>query len=69
MTHSCSIPDCDARVETGKLMCRRHWFQVPSRLRQRLWETWRKYEVRQASLEELRAIQAECTAAVKGGEE
>lgn len=65
--HCCSVPGCQARVASDKLMCRRHWARVPYALRRRVWDAWEKYQEGALSLFELRQVQARATAAVKGG--
>ena len=39
--HQCPGPDCDKRVEYGKLACLRHWYQVPADIRRLIWRTWK----------------------------
>jgi hypothetical protein len=39
--HQCPGPDCHAIVSAGMLACRRHWYQVPVPLRDRVWSAWR----------------------------
>lgn len=39
--HICPVPGGTAEVETSKLMCSRHWYTVPKRLRSKLWAAWR----------------------------
>lgn len=40
-THTCHARGCFAPVPPKMLMCRRHWFMVPSLLRARVWATYR----------------------------
>jgi hypothetical protein len=37
----CPVPGCDERIDRTRLMCRRHWYGLPKRLRDRVWRTWR----------------------------
>jgi hypothetical protein len=37
----CPVPGCDDHISQARLMCRRDWYQVPRRLRDRVWRTWR----------------------------
>jgi hypothetical protein len=39
--HRCHHPTCDVPVPPRLLACRRHWFQLPKRLRDRIWATYR----------------------------
>lgn len=41
MTHTCPGKGCERQVSADMLACRRHWFQLPKELRQRIWDTWR----------------------------
>jgi hypothetical protein len=42
--HTCPGPDCGRIVSNGQLACRRHWYQVPKPLRDRVWAAWRDGE-------------------------
>jgi hypothetical protein len=37
----CAVPECGARIDQTRLMCRQDWCQVPKPLRDRVWATWR----------------------------
>lgn len=37
----CAVPGCGDQIDTTRLMCRRDWYQVPKRLRDEVWRTWR----------------------------
>lgn len=39
--HRCPGPDCTEVVPQKLAMCKRHWFQVPKRLRDELWRAYR----------------------------
>lgn len=39
--HTCHATGCPRPVQPEMLMCRRHWFMVPPRLRSRVWATYR----------------------------
>lgn len=40
MAHTCHAVECEISVAPEMLMCRRHWFMVPPRLRSRVWATY-----------------------------
>jgi hypothetical protein len=35
------VPGCHAHIDPTRLMCRRDWYRVSKRLRDRVWATWR----------------------------
>ncbi len=37
----CPVAGCADRIDPSRLMCRRHWYQVPKAIRDRVWATWR----------------------------
>jgi hypothetical protein len=37
----CPVPGCGDQIDPSRLMCRRHWYQVPRPLRNQVWATWR----------------------------
>jgi hypothetical protein len=37
----CPVPGCGDQIDPSRLMCRRHWYQVPRALRNQVWATWR----------------------------
>ena len=37
----CAVPGCGDQIDPTHLMCRRDWYQVPKRLRDKVWRTWR----------------------------
>lgn len=39
-THDCPGPECAAQVPQHMLACRRHWFQVPRKIRMRVWDAY-----------------------------
>lgn len=39
--HKCHARNCSTPVPPEMLMCRRHWFMVPKRLRDEVWRTYR----------------------------
>jgi len=39
--HDCPGPGCKAKVPYEMLACRRHWRQVPQRLQNRVYATWK----------------------------
>jgi hypothetical protein len=40
-SHLCPAIGCRQHVSPDRLMCRLHWYQVPKRLRDLVWATWR----------------------------
>lgn len=40
MPHTCHAVECEVAVAPQMLMCRRHWFMVPLKLRNRVWATY-----------------------------
>lgn len=40
-THKCFWPTCSATVSTTMFGCRRHWFRLPKRIRDKIWEGYR----------------------------
>jgi hypothetical protein len=45
----CHAPGCTVEVRRGMLMCRPHWFQLPSALRAAINETWKAGAIREWS--------------------
>jgi hypothetical protein len=41
MVHTCHAVGCEKPVPPKMLMCKRHWYMVPSSLRERVWATYR----------------------------
>lgn len=39
--HECHWPDCKEQVKPAFWGCRRHWFMLPKRLRDRIWATYK----------------------------
>ena len=39
-THHCHWPGCEAQVPPAMWGCRSHWFRLPKRLRDRIWNTY-----------------------------
>lgn len=67
MTHRCHAIGCAIAVDPGLLMCRRHWFMVPKKLRKEVWHHYRKgQEVdKRPSAEYLAAAKAAIAAVAK----
>lgn len=40
-THTCHWPDCGKAVPPAMWGCKQHWFQLPLRLRNLIWRTYR----------------------------
>lgn len=40
--HTCHATNCKTPVPPAMFMCRRHWFSLPKRLRDRIWATYRE---------------------------
>lgn len=64
----CAAKLCEAEVKPSMLMCKRHWFMVPKRIRDRVWRAWRglrsdrphsQAEYDQAVLEAVQAVSKE----------
>jgi hypothetical protein len=41
---ACPITCCGDPIDPSRLMCRRHWYEVPRQLRDHVWTTWRSGE-------------------------
>ena len=54
---TCYAPDCRKRVDEGTLMCKPHWFQVPLRIRRRVWAAWTAFK-KEPSVATVRAYRA-----------
>ncbi len=39
--HRCCWPDCEVFCPPRNYMCARHWFVLPVRLRDRIWDAYR----------------------------
>ena len=75
MSHTpgnCAVPGCGRRIPVAYLMCSTHWYRVSPSIRSRVYRTLDAYRMDNATLDELRAVQAEAvksatTPASKGG--
>lgn len=38
--HGCHWPECDKQVPPAMWGCRAHWFKLPKRLRDRVWDVY-----------------------------
>jgi len=36
----CPVPGCDEQIDRTRLMCRRDWYLIPRRFRDRVWRSW-----------------------------
>lgn len=41
MSHTCHATGCKTTVPPEMFMCKRHWFILPKRMRDRIWATYR----------------------------
>lgn len=41
MAHKCHATGCKTNVPPKMFMCKKHWFQLPARLRNNIWATYR----------------------------
>ncbi len=39
-SHTCHWPGCNKEVPPAKWGCYKHWWQLPSHLRRRIWQTY-----------------------------
>lgn len=42
MSHKCRAADCKIEVPLEMFMCRKHWFSLPKRFRDRIWKAYRE---------------------------
>lgn len=42
MAHCCHATGCEREVPPEMLMCRHHWFMVPTPIRKAVWSTYRQ---------------------------
>lgn len=42
MAHTCHWRNCKTEVPPHMWGCRRHWFMLPKKLRDKIWATYRK---------------------------
>lgn len=60
--HPCFAAQCNCQCQAGYLMCRKHWFCVPTKLRDLIWETVAEPDRRE---EYERAVVGACIAVAK----
>lgn len=66
MGHTCHAIGCTVPVAPRLFMCRRHWYMVPSELRQRLWRVYVSgQEVRKDPTPAYIQVARECQQAVQ----
>lgn len=41
MSHHCHATGCEVKTPPEMFMCKRHWFALPSRMREAIWATYR----------------------------
>jgi hypothetical protein len=56
--HECAHPDCHRTIRFGMFACRQHWFEVPTDLRRRLNDAWRRFQAGTGSVADVRDAQA-----------
>lgn len=44
MSHKCHWPGCEVAVLPAVWGCKPHWFALPKRLRDRIWEAYRRWQ-------------------------
>lgn len=67
--HRCHAEGCDAKVPPAMFMCKRHWFMVPTGLRNRVWELYEPgQEISKDASAEYIAVAREAIAAVAARE-
>lgn len=64
--HYCGATGCAATVPTEQFVCGFHWRSIPVGLRRTLTETFALWGEGRVSIQDLRAVQAECVAAIEG---
>jgi hypothetical protein len=58
----CAVSGCGDQIDPTRLMCRRHWYQVPKRLRDKVWRTWRSGREANSCAHQQAVLQAITTA-------
>lgn len=41
MPHTCHATGCTKAIPPEMFMCKKHWFMLPKRIRDRIWQTYR----------------------------
>jgi hypothetical protein len=54
----CPVPGCGHQIDPTRLMCRHDWNQVPKRLRDEVWRTWRSGQEANGRAHEQAVLQA-----------
>ena len=60
----CAVPGCGDQIDPTRLMCRRDWYQIPKRLRDKVWRTWRSGHEANSRAHQQAVLQAIATARV-----
>lgn len=47
--HRCHWPNCGEQVPPARWGCRAHWYALPKRLRDRIWQTYRQGQEKRLS--------------------
>lgn len=42
-THPCPIPECTTLRDANQIFCAKHWFKVPKRIREEIFDAWREW--------------------------
>lgn len=61
---ACAVPLCLSQTKGGQLMCRSHWFSVPTALRLAVSRAFRGWQQGNGTLHGLRDAQATALAAI-----
>jgi CDP-diacylglycerol pyrophosphatase len=67
--NSCAKPGCNETIAMSRLMCRRHWYQVPTAIRDEVNSAYRVWKADLASREKLWNLESWQQAAVQAVEE
>lgn len=54
---TCPVAGCSKQIRSEKLMCARHWFQLPVYLRRKVTEAYLAYQTGDVDLVSLRDVQ------------
>jgi len=57
MQHRCHVKDCEVVVPLVKLMCKTHWFMVPSKMRADVLDTYKPGQEAFTTADEMPSIE------------